>query len=423
MKNILRSVSCLLVLILSVILLSGFTGNDSKDSKSSSGLLTFTVRTVTQNGTYAPKHVLAIWVEDADGFVKTRKAMANQRKQYLYTWKAASNYNVVDAITGSTLNSHQTHTVSWNCTDLEGNIVPDGDYTIWVEFTEKHAQGPLYSLTFTKGPNTQSIFPADQTYFKDIQLDFVPLIADFYSDTTEICQGETVTFTDQSVGATSWNWNFGEGATPASATSIGPHTVTYNTPGVKTVSLTINNSLTEIKENFLTINPAPIADFSFSGIDYTVDFLNNSIDATSYLWNFGDGITSTDLNPTHTYSGFGTYVVSLTAYYINCTNEIIHNVSLPIVGISEYNLNSFEAVSVSPIPSTGVITIKFNQLVSNQMTLCVYNSVGSLVYKSSYNTLSEKETIKVDLSNYPKGVYFISTESLNYKEHKKIILY
>ncbi len=49
-----------------------------------------------------PKHVLAIWVEDADGFVKTRKSMANQRKQYLYTWKAASNYNVVDAITGST---------------------------------------------------------------------------------------------------------------------------------------------------------------------------------------------------------------------------------------------------------------------------------------------------------------------------------
>ena len=151
-----------------LVVFPGFSFADTDQTKAtSSGEVTFTVRTVTEGGNYAPKHVLAIWVEDINGFVKTRKAMADQRIQYLYTWKAASNFNVVDAITGPTLTSHQTHTVSWDCTDLDGEIVPDGDYVVWAEFTEKHAQGPLYNITFTKGPDAQSMTPPDETYFKD----------------------------------------------------------------------------------------------------------------------------------------------------------------------------------------------------------------------------------------------------------------
>ena len=171
------TVTSFALFFLSSIILVGLTGlNNPENNKATSegGEVTFTVRTVTENGSYAPKHVLAIWVEDANGFVKTRQAMANQRIQYLYTWKAASDYNVVDAITGATLSSHQTHTVTWDCTDLDGEIVPDGDCTIWAEFTEKHSQGPLFNLTFTKGPNAQTLTPPDETYFKDISLEFIP---------------------------------------------------------------------------------------------------------------------------------------------------------------------------------------------------------------------------------------------------------
>lgn len=140
------------------------------------GEVTFTVRTITDNGNFAPKHVLAIWVEDANGFVKTRKVMAQQRKQYLYTWKAASNYNEVDAITGPTMTSHQTHTVSWDCRDLDDMIVPDGDYTIWVEFTEKHAQGPLTSVTFTKSTDSQVVDPQDEDHFADMHLEYTAFV-------------------------------------------------------------------------------------------------------------------------------------------------------------------------------------------------------------------------------------------------------
>ena len=160
-------------------LLTGFVSpeiEETKETTTTPGEVTFSVRTVTENGNYAPKHVLAIWVEDANDFVKTRLAMAGVRKIYLYKWKAASNYNVVDAITGPTLNSHQSHTITWDCTDLDGVEVPDGEYTIYVEFTEKHAQGPWTTINFTKGPEAQHLIIPNEPYFKDMVLDFVPEI-------------------------------------------------------------------------------------------------------------------------------------------------------------------------------------------------------------------------------------------------------
>jgi Zn-dependent metalloprotease len=65
-------------------------------------------------------------------------------------------------------------------------------------------------------------------------------------------------------------------------------------------------------------NQAVVAVFSVPGLNYcdapaTVSFTNFSVNATSYLWNFGDGITSTEANPTHIYSVAGTYTITLTA--------------------------------------------------------------------------------------------------------------
>lgn len=160
----------LAMLILGSICLSAQTYNLSNTP----GEVTFTVKTVTNNGNFAPRHVLAIWAEDNQGFVKTRKLRANQRKQYLYTWRSVSGDNVIDAVTGATLTSHQTHTISWDCTDVEGNVVPDGEYTIYIEFTEQHAQGPITGITFTKGAEEQHLTPADENNFIEMMLDFIP---------------------------------------------------------------------------------------------------------------------------------------------------------------------------------------------------------------------------------------------------------
>lgn len=414
-RKILISLGIIVLPIVLVTLLASFH-NPKDNPLVSGGELTFTVRTVTQNGTYAPKNVFAIWIEDADGFVKTRKAMANQRKQYLYTWHAASAYNVVDAITGSTLNNHQTHTVTWNCTDLSGNIVPDGDYTVWVEFTEKHAQGPLYTLTFTKGPNAQSISPVDETYFKDIQLDFVPLTADFSADLTEICQGESVTFTDLSVGATSWNWNFGAGASPATATSQGPHTITYSSAGSKTVTLTINGSLTETKANYITVLSAPTAGFTYYGEAFNVNFQNSSVNANTYLWDFGDGETSVEENPAHTYLTAGTYIVTLIAENNPCESVTSQEIMLPLTRISA-SRNSSSDFQVYPNPSSGIVFLNIPQ--ASQGKIIIYDTHGKLISEAN---VTESLTM-IDMSGNPVGIYFIEYQSAGISQTEKILLY
>lgn len=329
--------------------------------------------------------------------------MAIARKQYLYTWKVASDYNVVDAITGATLSSHQTHTVTWDCTDLDGHIVPDGEYIVYVEFTEQHAQGPLYSIEFTKGPDAVVLNPPDKTNFKDIALSFTPLVSDFTANQNEICQGEDVIFTDESLNATSWEWNFGDGAVPATAATQGPHTVEYSTAGAKTVSLTINGSLMETKEAYVDVLAEPMADFIFSGTDLTVDFLNNSTGATSYTWDFGDANSSTEANPVHTYSTAGAYLVSLIANNTNCDDTIVKEVMVPLVGLEENNLDEF--VRVYPNPNDGSFSLEIkNYKEVNRIRLL--DATGQLV-KNVLSASPQQARLSIDLGDIKSGIYFL----------------
>jgi gliding motility-associated-like protein len=61
---------------------------------------------------------------------------------------------------------------------------------------------------------------------------------------------------------------------------------------------------------------------SVGEIPLDVDFTNTSTGATSYVWDFGDGNTSTDANPTNTFETIGEFVVTLTVTDGNCTDEM-----------------------------------------------------------------------------------------------------
>ncbi|MDP2724543.1 MAG: T9SS type A sorting domain-containing protein, partial [Bacteroidales bacterium] len=72
------------------------------------------------------------------------------------------------------LSSHQTMNIVWDCHDLNGDVVPDGEYVLWVEFTEKHAQGPLTSVAFNKGTEPVHLTPADEANFINMVFDYTP---------------------------------------------------------------------------------------------------------------------------------------------------------------------------------------------------------------------------------------------------------
>ena len=139
--------------------------------------------------------------------------------------------------------------------------------------------------------------------------------ANFSSSTTTGCIPYTLQFTDlSSSNATSWNWTF-EGGTPSSSNLQHP-SVTYNSVGSYDVSLEVStpagSDLIQ-KEDYITIMDVPNAGFSYTVDLLSVNFNNQSENADSYLWFFGDSGSSTEENPSYTYSDGGFYSVMLIA--------------------------------------------------------------------------------------------------------------
>ena len=145
-----------------------------------SGTLTVTTTTSEVGGNYKPKNIVAIWIENSsNNFVKTLLAYADKRKQYLTAWKtvttnAGSPYNIVDAISGATRPSHASRSCTWNGTNVNTELMSDGTYTIKMEITDKNGTGRSGSFIFTKGPEAQTITPANIPSFSDITINWQP---------------------------------------------------------------------------------------------------------------------------------------------------------------------------------------------------------------------------------------------------------
>lgn len=146
------------------------------------------------------------------------------------------------------------------------------------------------------------------------------LRADFISTEAEGCAPLEVKFIDLSEGEpTAWEWSF-PGGDPASSDEQNP-TILYGEPGVYDVTLvvTVDGMTDEITvPGMVIINAPPTAGFTVS-IDPgegTPVITNTSTGADTYDWDFGNGDTSDEENPTVTYTEAGEYTISLTV-----TNE------------------------------------------------------------------------------------------------------
>ncbi|MCB9299352.1 MAG: PKD domain-containing protein [Lewinellaceae bacterium] len=139
-------------------------------------------------------------------------------------------------------------------------------------------------------------------------------VANFEAVPNTGCAPLMASFTNLSQGADNYFWIF-SGGTPASSTSPNPQ-VTYNSPGAYTVLLLANNAAgsdTIVLENYIEVLPATQAAFSAATNNLTASFSNQSANATTYQWAFGDGWSSMVAEPAHTYAAGGTYTVQLIA--------------------------------------------------------------------------------------------------------------
>ena len=140
------------------------------------------------------------------------------------------------------------------------------------------------------------------------------LVASFSFAPATPSVGQSVQFTDTSTGSpTAWSWNFGDGAT---STSRNPSHA-FSSAGSFNVSLTATGgSGTRTSTRTVVVGAAPTASFTFSpsypDVGQTVQFSDLSTGSpTSWQWNFNDGATSAEPNPTHAFAAAGSYAVVL----------------------------------------------------------------------------------------------------------------
>ncbi|MGZ5242791.1 MAG: PKD domain-containing protein [Bacteroidia bacterium] len=150
----------------------------------------------------------------------------------------------------------------------------------------------------------------------------------------KVCGPYTTSFSHSTVNGIAWEWNFGDGTTSTEQTPI--HT--FNGPGKYVVSLktTSVEGCIQYISNFQTIIIENIqSKFSFERKSdcppYEYYFKDLSTNAVSWLWNFGDGKTSTAQHPTHKFASSGEYNVTLTVKNASgCTSVYKMKVSTPV---------------------------------------------------------------------------------------------
>jgi PKD repeat protein len=203
----------------------------------------------------------------------------------------------------------------------------------------------------------------------------LPPEAGFSANPTNGTAPLTVVFVNSTTGASSYVWTFGDGNT----STLSNPTNVYTNTGLYTVSLTATgpggaNSVT--LTNYISVVNPTVAGFSANPTSgpapLTVVFANSSIDATNYVWTFGDGNSSTLPNPTNTYVNAGLYTVSLTATGPGGTNAVtmtnyisVVNASLPpvVLGSPAFSPQLGFQFVLSNVDGSPVTSLEQSQLV------------------------------------------------------------
>ena len=185
----------------------------------------------------------------------------------------------------------------------------------------------------------------DSTY--QVVTVYPTVAADFTLDPDTVCSGESVLFVAEA-GGTQYEWDFGDGNVVTGGNVINhQYTNTGSSQVTRTVTLTTESFFlcTDQMSKDVVVYPQPTA--SFVPIPNTTSISNPTISfdnqtpgsGWSYLWDFGDGNTSGEFEPTHDYSAPGVYTVTLTVFNDACQDVATQTVTItqdpPVAGFDE----------------------------------------------------------------------------------------
>jgi len=177
-------------------------------------------------------------------------------------------------------------------------------------------------------------------------------------------------------------------------------------PGLYQVQILDDKGCFGVSDTFRV--EGPVADFTAIPNVLLASFTNTSLGASSYAWDFGDGSTSTQPNPVHTYAATGVYTVRLIATN-NCGLKDTIEQQIGVTPTNEVSwLSHF---SLSPNPTNGVFNLEMSGTPQGNVDFALCNTMGQIISLESLSFQNGWIQKTFDLGLLPGGVYSLQIRS------------
>ena len=228
--------------------------------------------------------------------------------------------------------------------------------------------------------------------------------------------------------------SFTLGGTPAASGGDGPYSYTWspstglNSPTLANpaASLSSSTTYTLTVQDFnncaassdiqVTVESAPTAGFSFVTNQGQADFTDLSANADSVFWDFGDGNTSSQLNPSHTYAASGTYTACQYSYNDCGADTSCQSVNVVVIGLAS-------AADIQPTaypnPNDGNFKLELNGFPMSE--LLVRDAFGRVVYRMRGNE-DGHQTLAIELLPLSAGVYTLVLRSAGGTATQRLVI-
>ncbi len=228
------------------------------------------------------------------------------------------------------------------------------------------------------------------------------------SNDTIICIGETVTL--NASGGNTYQWSNGGNT---NSISVSPAVTTKYIVTVTSAGCADSDTIT------VFVNNPSVTLISDTGICYNESIiLDAGLGFSSYLWSTGE-ITQT-ITIDSTGIGIGSklfYVLVEDSIGCEARDSVIITIKPCDMQVSEKFTEP--TIKIFPNPTTGKLNIIIENTKNNDYKLCLYNSIGSLVYCKDF---TDQINYEINLTTYPKGIYYLRFENSDFVKVEKIVI-
>ncbi len=230
-----------------------------------------------------------------------------------------------------------------------------------------------------------------------------------------------------------YRWSFGDDST---SNLLHPANHIYTHNGVYRVCLLVINALdTNCRSEycrFINVNyhdsniihseiQADFTKNTTNPSNNTIQFVNASSGAINYSWAFGDGSSSTDENPLHSFETNAFYTVCLTASGPNGIDVFCNSVSSDNSTAGIANVNAFETLRVYPNPFNEAVNIDLTVKTNISITVQITDISGKTMEIKKVDLIVGNNNIRFETGHLNNGMYLLSILGEGLNKNFKVI--